>query len=120
LCHKEGDFPIWPGIARWRSGTGRYGRYFAANGEIYNETCVAYGQLGIRIPQLLSRRKPLNRKKVRRSELLGAMIRNLCRSLLRLERNEEALQHTKDLEKIMDKHKKPIPDEQQAVLLSLK
>jgi two-component system, sensor histidine kinase PdtaS len=121
LCHEEGDY----------LNMVRYCELAVKNAEmtgdtslqmarIYNETGNAYEALGNFESAVAFYKKAIGiTKKYDNLVPLVHLIRNLCYPLLRLERKDEALFQIKDLAKIIDSHKNPLDDDQQAAFLSV-
>jgi two-component system, sensor histidine kinase PdtaS len=121
LCHEEGDY----------SNMVRYCRLAVENAElsgdsslqmarIYNETGNAYAALKNFDTSVVFYKKAIGiANKNHNLVALTYLTRNLCNSLLTLERNEEALQQIKGLEKMIGSQKETFDDDQQAAFLSI-
>ena len=121
LCHEEGDYPNMVKYCELAvknaEATGETSLQMA---RIYNETGNAYAALDNFDTSVVFYKKAIGiANKNHNLGPLTYLTRNLCISLLKLERNEEALQQINDLEKMIGSQKESFDDEQQAAFLSI-
>jgi len=121
LCHAEGDYP---NMVRYcdlavenAEMTGETSLQMA---RIYNEAGNAYAALDNFDTSVVFYKKAIGiANKNHNLVPLIYLTRNLCKSLLTLERKEEALQQIKGLEKMIGSQKETFDDVQQAAFLSI-
>jgi len=120
LCNEEGDFP---NLLRYCELAVRYGERTGDTSlqmsRIYAETGKAYMQLNNFEKAVTFEKKAIAiGEKYDTIEYYIPMVRDLCNSLLRARRAQEAIRVLKDMEKKISDRKRPLPDFQQSAVLS--
>ena len=121
LCHEEGDYPNMVKYCDLAvKNAEAAGETSLQMARIYNEAGNAYAALDNFDTSAVFYKKAIGIvNKNHNLAHLAVLTWNLCHSLLRLERNEQALQQIKDLEKVIGGQNETVDDVQQAAFLSI-